>query len=108
MTYNYLLFTSVKSKILTLILLTWTIWRAPTNASKWRMGFNSVFKGLKKASVVKTFYRLYMCVRRRELEYTPTYAGLCFVRYSEQFVGWTAEDMVGECKAEGKLSGCTP
>ena len=26
--------------LLTLILLTWTIWRAPTNASKWRMGFN--------------------------------------------------------------------
>ena len=32
---------------LTLILLTWTIWRAPTNARKWRMGFNSAFKGLK-------------------------------------------------------------
>ena len=32
---------------LTLILLTWTTWRAPTNASKWRMGFNSTFKGLK-------------------------------------------------------------
>ena len=31
---------------LTLILLTWTKWRAPTNASKWRMGFNSAFKGL--------------------------------------------------------------
>ena len=31
---------------LTLSLLTWTIWRAPTNASKWRMGFNSAFKGL--------------------------------------------------------------
>ena len=31
---------------LTLILLTWTIWRASTNASKWRMGFNSAFKGL--------------------------------------------------------------
>ena len=31
---------------LTLILLTWTIWRAPTNASKWRMGYNSAFKGL--------------------------------------------------------------
>ena len=28
---------------LTFILLTWTIWRAP---SKWRMGFNSPFKGL--------------------------------------------------------------
>ena len=34
--------------VLTLILLTWTIWRAPTNVSKWRMGFNSAFKGLKK------------------------------------------------------------
>ena len=32
---------------LTLTLLTWTIWRAPTNASKWRMGFNSAFKGLR-------------------------------------------------------------
>jgi hypothetical protein len=34
---------------LTLTLLTWTIWRAPTNASKWRMGFNSAFKGLSSA-----------------------------------------------------------
>jgi hypothetical protein len=28
---------------LTLILLTWTKWWAPTSASKWRMGFNSAF-----------------------------------------------------------------
>ena len=33
---------------LTLTLLTWRTWWAPTNASKWRMGFNSVFKGLNK------------------------------------------------------------
>ena len=33
---------------LTLSLLTWTIWRAPTNASKWRMGFNSAFKRFKE------------------------------------------------------------
>ena len=33
--------------ILTLILLTWRIWRAPNNASKWQMGFNSAFRGLK-------------------------------------------------------------
>jgi hypothetical protein len=33
-------------KQLTLILLTWTKWWAPANASKWRMGFNSAFKGL--------------------------------------------------------------
>ena len=32
---------------LTLILLTWTIWRTPTNTSKWRIVFNSAFKGLK-------------------------------------------------------------
>jgi hypothetical protein len=32
--------------ILTLYMLTWRIWRAPNNASKWQMGFNSAFKGL--------------------------------------------------------------
>ena len=31
---------------LTLILLTWKIWWAPNNASKWQMEFNSAFKGL--------------------------------------------------------------
>ena len=31
---------------LTLILLTWRIWWAPNNASRWQMGFNSAFKGL--------------------------------------------------------------
>jgi len=31
---------------LTLILLTWKIWWAPNNASKWQMGFNLAFKGL--------------------------------------------------------------
>ena len=37
---------SASELILTLILLMWTIWRAPTNVSKWGMGFNSAFKGL--------------------------------------------------------------
>jgi len=32
---------------LTLILLTWRIWRTPNNVSTWQMGFNSAFKGLK-------------------------------------------------------------
>jgi hypothetical protein len=41
---GYLLFTV---KALTLILLTWRIGRSPNNASKWHMGFNSAFKGLK-------------------------------------------------------------
>ena len=37
-------------KELTLNLLTWTKWWAPASASKWHMGFNSAFKGLKKLS----------------------------------------------------------
>ena len=31
---------------LTLILLTWRIWWASKNASRWHMGFNTAFKGL--------------------------------------------------------------
>ena len=38
---------------LTHILLSWTIWRAPTNASKWRMEFNSAFKGLTSPATIK-------------------------------------------------------
>ena len=33
-------------RILILILLTWRIWWAPNNASKWQMRFNSAFKRL--------------------------------------------------------------
>ena len=33
---------------LTLISLTWKTWRAPNNASKWQMVFNSAFTGLIK------------------------------------------------------------
>ena len=39
-----------KSKPLTLTPLTWRIWWVPNNASRWRMGFNSAFKGLKNRS----------------------------------------------------------
>jgi len=38
----------VSISYLTLILLTWRICWAPNNASRWRMGFKSAFKGLKK------------------------------------------------------------
>jgi len=34
------------SLFLTLILLTWRIWWAPNNATKWQIGFNSAFKEL--------------------------------------------------------------
>jgi len=38
---------SLRVNDVTLILLTWRKWRTPNNASKWQMGFNSAFKGLK-------------------------------------------------------------
>jgi hypothetical protein len=37
-----------EKSVLTLILLTWTKWWTPASASKWWMGFNSAFKGLKQ------------------------------------------------------------
>ena len=43
---NYSLQKFKSPATLTLTLLTWTIWWAPTSARKWRMGFNSAFKGL--------------------------------------------------------------
>ena len=36
------------SSYLTLFVLTWRIWWAPNNATKWQMGFNSQFKALIK------------------------------------------------------------
>jgi len=41
---------------LTLILLTWRIWWAPNNSSKWQMGFNSAFKGLKTYNPTHSIY----------------------------------------------------
>ena len=41
------MFHSHTRSILTLNLLTTTIVAPPSNASKWQMGFNSAFKGLK-------------------------------------------------------------
>jgi hypothetical protein len=42
---------------LTLILLTWRIWWAPNNDSKWQMGFNSVFNVLKNSIRIELFHR---------------------------------------------------
>ena len=45
---------SFKLRHLTLNLLTTTIVATPSNASKWQMGFNSVFKGLNKKWAITT------------------------------------------------------
>jgi hypothetical protein len=68
MEFTYWFFAFSSFATLTLILLTWTIWRAPTNASKWRMGFNSAFKGLKIVtwSLISKLFNLSMkCINGR-------------------------------------------
>ena len=40
-----------KFHYLTLILLTWRIWWTPNNASRWQVGFNSVFKRLTSSKI---------------------------------------------------------
>jgi hypothetical protein len=47
--------------ILTLTLLTWKIRWAPNNASKWQMGFNSAFKGLKCSGLSNWSFPPWMC-----------------------------------------------
>ena len=44
--------------LLTLTLLTWTKWWAPASASKWRMGFNSAFKGLIHTMIILTYNQI--------------------------------------------------
>jgi hypothetical protein len=43
-----------------LYLLTWRIWWAPNNASKWQMGFNSAFKGLSQEGQAVRKWRVCM------------------------------------------------
>jgi len=42
-------------QILTLNSLTWKIWWAHNNASRWQMGFNSAFRGLKRVHICYAF-----------------------------------------------------
>jgi hypothetical protein len=54
-------------------LLTWRIWRAPNNASRWQMGFNSAFEGLKAEWAAVTFWcNKYPCISRAQNYGPPT------------------------------------
>ena len=57
-TYTYIYIyiydiSSLRVNDLTLILRTWRKWWTPNNASKWQMGFNSAFKGLRWPVAIK-------------------------------------------------------
>jgi hypothetical protein len=60
---------------LTLILLMWKIWWAPNNASRWQMGFNSVFKGLRNDG-----YRFHRIWWIQVSLYPTTY--MIFIKYA--------------------------
>ena len=47
---------------LTLTLLTWRIWWAPNNASKWQMEFNSAFKWLNRLKNATSFKNIVLMV----------------------------------------------
>ena len=61
---------------LTLSLLMWTIWRAPTNASKWRMGFNSAFKGLTLTLLTWTIWRVPTNASKWRMGFNSSFKGL--------------------------------
>jgi len=48
---------SARFQILTLNPLTWRIWWAPNNASRWQIGFNSAFVGLIRTAIFLTGFR---------------------------------------------------
>ena len=62
--------------LLTHILLTWTIWRAPTDASKWRMGFNSAFKGLTFTLLTWTIWRAPTDASKWRMGFNSAFKGL--------------------------------
>jgi hypothetical protein len=62
--------------ILTLTLLTWTKWRAPTSYSKWRMGFNSAFKGLIHILLTWTKWRAPASASKWRMRFNSVFKGL--------------------------------
>ena len=60
--------------LLTLALLTWTIWRAPTNAGKWRMGFNSAFKMLNSSRKLISVFLFKFLKKKSQINSYFTYA----------------------------------
>jgi hypothetical protein len=66
---------------LTLILLTWRIWWAPNNASRWQIGFNSALKVLNKTNV--TSYPFKIITYRVCLSYEVSLDAVCCPRTVE-------------------------
>jgi len=63
-------------------MLTWRIWWASNNASRWQMGFNSAFKGL-NVNIFSSFYvTVYTRVHHSEMEPVHNVTPYVFKMYS--------------------------
>jgi len=82
---HYQTYFGLKSQNLTLILLTRRISQAPNNASKWQMGFNSVFKelshsyftGNRKFLYIKLLWGHYLHTLQKHDEISPITGPRC-------------------------------
>ena len=90
---------------LTLILLTWRIWRAPNSASRWQMGFNSALKGLISPTpygynrLIRGFMRTVNCLLHREPASTAVSLRLPFAATTSSLPLWRGK--------KGKVHPCT-
>jgi hypothetical protein len=64
---------------LTLTLLTSTKWWAPASASKWQMGFNSAFKGLRRLNVVSATQLFYHISNEEGNTFVRIFIGVKYV-----------------------------
>ena len=81
--HYYISFWRTSPSILNLILLTWRIWRVLNNASKWQIGFNSAFKGL-RMGYAQTVFSLYAFVMRTGTtsKFERTHRPYAYIRYT--------------------------
>jgi len=80
---------------LTLILLTWRIWWAPNNASKWQMGFNLAFKGLIPSKNVLPLYFRATYVTIKNIKYKGPHVK-CLIFLSHFKHTWTSLTYLNE------------
>ena len=109
--------------------LTWKIWWAPNNASRWHMGFNSVFKGLNmlrcyincehliiltckssnKTIVLRFFIncQLHSCAKHT-IDYTCYKCVVVMYLYIYIYMGTTVAQWLRCCATNWKVAGSIP
>jgi hypothetical protein len=76
---------SLYTYYLTLILLTWRIGWTHNKPSKWQMGFNSVFKGLKYLTLIPLMWRIGWAANKAcnwHMGFNSAFKGLINAKYN--------------------------